>query len=88
LYFLTAVGHIQNFMESRQTTKSKHKICRSQIENEKIVEHWNVVDQLNLLHQTGTTYNGNVVLAALIINIVVQDQMDNYYLCIQLYMIM
>jgi predicted ester cyclase len=25
------------------------------IENEKIVEHWDVVDQLNLLHQTGTT---------------------------------
>ena len=25
------------------------------IENEKIVEHWDVVDQLNLLHQTGAT---------------------------------
>ena len=25
------------------------------IENEKIVEHWDVVDQLHLLHQTGTT---------------------------------
>jgi predicted ester cyclase len=25
------------------------------IENEKIVEHWDVVDQLNLLHQTDTT---------------------------------
>jgi predicted ester cyclase len=25
------------------------------IESEKIVEHWDVVDQLNLLHQTGTT---------------------------------
>ena len=25
------------------------------IENEKIVEHWDVVDQLNLLQQTGIT---------------------------------
>ena len=25
------------------------------IENEKIVEHWDVVDQLNLLQQTGAT---------------------------------
>ena len=54
--FLNGSGtHTGEFRGKQPTNKRVNirsaDLCR--IENGKIVEHWDVVDQLNLLHQTG-----------------------------------
>ena len=56
--FLNGSGtHTEEFRGKPPTNKRVN--IRSadlyRIENGKIAEHWDVVDQLNLLHQTGTT---------------------------------
>ena len=56
--FLNGSGtHAREFRGKSPTNKRVN--IRSadlyKIENEKIVEHWDIVDQLNLLHQTSTT---------------------------------
>lgn len=54
--FLNFTGTHKGEFQGRSPT-NKHVNIRSadlyRIENEKIVEHWDVVDQLNLLQQTG-----------------------------------
>ena len=56
--FLNFTGTNKGEYQGRPST-NKQVTTRSadlyKIENEKIVEHWDVVDQLNLLQQTGKT---------------------------------
>ena len=54
MVFLNFTGTHKGEYQGRPST-NKQVTTRSvdRIENEKIVEHWDVVDQLNLLQQTG-----------------------------------
>jgi steroid delta-isomerase-like uncharacterized protein len=54
--FLSFTGTHKGVFQGRPPTNKKINIRSAdlyKIENEKIVEHWDVVDQLNLLQQTG-----------------------------------
>ena len=54
--FLNGSGTHTGEFRGKQPTNKRVNIRSAdlyRIENEKIVEHWDVVDQLNLLHQTG-----------------------------------
>jgi predicted ester cyclase len=54
--FLNGSGTQKGEFQGRPSTNKKINIRSAdlyRIENEKIVEHWDVVDQLNLLQQTG-----------------------------------
>jgi predicted ester cyclase len=56
--FLNFTGTHKGVFQGIQPTNKKVNIRSAdlyRIENEKIVEHWDVVDQLNLLQQTGAT---------------------------------
>jgi steroid delta-isomerase-like uncharacterized protein len=56
--FLNGTGTHKGEFQGRPPTNKKVNIRSAdlyRIENEKIVEHWDVVDQLNLLQQTGAT---------------------------------
>jgi predicted ester cyclase len=56
--FLNGTGTHTGEFRGKPPTNKKVNIRSAdlyRIENGKIVEHWDVVDQLNLLHQTGTT---------------------------------
>ena len=56
--FLNFTGTHKGEFQGTQPTGKKVNIRSAdlyRIENEKIVEHWDVVDQLNLLQQTGAT---------------------------------
>lgn len=58
LVFLNFTGTHKGEFRGMPPTNKKVNIRSAdlyRIENEKIVEHWDVVDQLNLLQQTGTT---------------------------------
>jgi predicted ester cyclase len=58
LVFLNFTGTHKGEFRGMPPTSKKVNIRSAdlyRIENEKIVEHWDVVDQLNLLQQTGTT---------------------------------
>jgi predicted ester cyclase len=58
ILFLNFTGTHKGDFQGRSATNKKIKIRSADLyrtENEKIVEHWGVVDQLNLLQQTGTT---------------------------------
>jgi predicted ester cyclase len=54
--FLNGIGTYKGEFQGMPPTNKKIKIRSAdvyRIENEKIAEHWDVVDQLNLLQQTG-----------------------------------
>jgi predicted ester cyclase len=54
--FLNGSGTHTGEFRGKQPTNKRVNIRSAdlyRIENERIVEHWDVVDQLNLLHQTG-----------------------------------
>jgi predicted ester cyclase len=56
--FLNFTGTHKGEFQGMLPTNKKINIRSAdlyRIENEKIVEHWDVVDQLNLLQQTGIT---------------------------------
>ena len=56
--FLNGSGTQKGEFQGMPPTNKKINIRSAdlyRIENEKIVEHWDVVDQLNLLQQTGAT---------------------------------
>jgi predicted ester cyclase len=56
--FLNGIGTHKGEFQGRLPTNKKVNIRSADlygIENEKIVGHWDVVDQLNLLQQTGAT---------------------------------
>ena len=56
--FLNFTGTHKGEFQGMPPTNKKINIRSAdlyKIENEKIVEHWDVVDQLNLLQQTGAT---------------------------------
>jgi steroid delta-isomerase-like uncharacterized protein len=56
--FLNFTGTYRGEFQGMPATNKKINIRSAdlyRIENEKIVEHWDVVDQLNLLQQTGAT---------------------------------
>ncbi|CAN5293842.1 hypothetical protein BH18THE2_BH18THE2_25720 [soil metagenome] len=56
--FLNFTGTHKGEFQGMPPTNKKINIRSAdlyKIENEKIVEHWDVVDQLNLLQQTGKT---------------------------------
>lgn len=56
--FLNGTGTHKGEFRGMPPTNKKVSIRSAdlyRIVNEKIVEHWDVVDQLDLLHQTGTT---------------------------------
>jgi predicted ester cyclase len=56
--FLNFTGTHKGEFQGRPPTNKKINIRSAdlyRIENEKIVEHWDVVDQLNLFQQTGAT---------------------------------
>ena len=54
--FLNFIGTHKGLFQGRSSTNKTVKIRSAdlyKVENEKIVEHWDVVDQLDLLQQTG-----------------------------------
>ena len=54
--FLNFTGTHKGLFQGRSSTNKTVKIRSAdlyKVENEKIVEHWDVVDQLDLLQQTG-----------------------------------
>ena len=56
IVFLNFTGTHKGIFQGRPPTNKTLKIRSAdlyKIENEKIVEHWDVVDQLDLLQQTG-----------------------------------
>jgi predicted ester cyclase len=56
--FLNGTGTHKGEFQGKPPTNKKVNIRSAdlyRIENKKIVEHWDVVDQLNLLQQTGAT---------------------------------
>ena len=58
--FLNFTGTYKGEFQGMPPTNKKINIRSAdlyRIENEKIVEHWDVVDQLNLLQQTGATHS-------------------------------
>ncbi len=57
IVFLNFTGTHKGIFQGRPPTNKTVKIRSAdlyKVENEKIVEHWDVVDQLDLLQQTGT----------------------------------
>ena len=60
--FLNFTGTHKGEFQGRSPTNKQVNIRSAdlyRIENEKIVEHWDVVDQLNLLQQTGAQLRSN-----------------------------
>jgi predicted ester cyclase len=56
IVFLNFIGTHKGLFQGRSSTNKTVKIRSAdlyKVENEKIVEHWDVVDQLDLLQQTG-----------------------------------
>jgi steroid delta-isomerase-like uncharacterized protein len=56
IVFLNFTGTHKGLFQGRSSTNKTVKIRSAdlyKVENEKIVEHWDVVDQLDLLQQTG-----------------------------------
>jgi predicted ester cyclase len=57
--FLNGIGTYKGEFQGRPPTNKQVNIRSAdlyRIENEKIVGHWDVVDQLNLLQQMGATF--------------------------------
>ncbi len=57
--FLNGIGTHKGEFQGRPPTNKQVNIRSAdlyRIENEKIVGHWDVVDQLNLLQQMGATF--------------------------------